>query len=91
MAPLTNLSRYKDFGLLILRIGLGIMFIYHGYPKLMGGPVRWERLGSAMGAVGIRFVPVFWGFLSAVTETFGGLLVIAGLFFRPVCIFMVVN
>ena len=30
--------RYHDLGLLVLRVGLGVMFMLHGYPKLMGGP-----------------------------------------------------
>ena len=26
-----------DIALLVLRIGIGIMFIFHGYPKIIGG------------------------------------------------------
>jgi putative oxidoreductase len=91
MAVLSKLGKYQNYGLLILRIGLGIMFIYHGFPKLSGGPGKWERLGMAMGSVGVHFLPVLWGFLSAATETIGGLLMIFGLFFRPVCMLMLVN
>jgi putative oxidoreductase len=91
MAVLSKLGKYKNFGLLFLRIGLGIMFIYHGFPKLSGGPAKWERLGAALSSVGIHFLPMLWGFLSAVTETIGGVLMIAGLFFRPVCILMLIN
>ena len=32
MALLSNLGRYRNTGLLILRIGIGTMFILHGYP-----------------------------------------------------------
>lgn len=91
MAFLKTLGKYRDFGILLIRIGLGILFIYHGLPKLIGGPVRWERLGNAAGAVGIHFLPTLWGLLCAVTETFGGVLVIVGLAFRPVCILLVIN
>jgi putative oxidoreductase len=86
-----NADNYRDLGLLIIRIGLGIMFIYHGFPKLMGGPDKWERLGIATGSLGIHFLPVLWGFFSATTETIGGLLIILGFVFRPVCILMVIN
>ncbi len=41
---LRSLTRYRDAGLLILRIGIGIMFLYHGAPKLIGGPEKWEKL-----------------------------------------------
>lgn len=91
MAIFDNLAKHKDFGLLIIRIGLGIMFIYHGAPKLAGGPEQWEKLGGSMKVVGIHFAPVVWGFLAAVTETFGGLLLMIGLLFRPVCILLVIN
>ena len=28
------LDKYRDAGLLILRVGIGVMFVLHGYPKL---------------------------------------------------------
>lgn len=91
MALFKSFANYKNFGLLLIRVGLGILFIYHGLPKLMGGPVRWEKLGAAAGYVGIHFLPVFWGFMAAITETLGGLLIIVGLAFRPVCLLLVIN
>jgi putative oxidoreductase len=86
-----NLGNYKNFGLLIIRIGLGIMFIFHGLPKLMGGEKEWRELGSATRYVGIHFLPVLWGLLCAVVETFGGFLLIPGLAFRPVCLLLLIN
>lgn len=91
MAIFSSLGKYKNFGLLVIRVGLGILFIYHGLPKLIGGPSRWEHLGGAAGVVGLHFLPTFWGLLCAVTETFGGVLVIVGLAFRPVCLLLVLN
>jgi len=91
MALLSNLGNYKNFGLLIIRVGLGIMFIYHGYPKLMGGPKHWAELGESMKYIGIHFLPVVWGFLAATTELLGGFLLIIGLAFRPVCILLFIN
>ena len=87
----SNLSNYKNFGLLVIRVGLGIMFIYHGWPKLMGGEEMWARLGGATKFVGFTCAPVFWGFMAAVAETLGGLLLIIGLAFRPVCLLLVIN
>lgn len=91
MALFGKLGNYKNFGLLIIRVGLGIMFIYHGYPKLLGGISMWERLGHSTKYVGIHFLPAVWGFLAAATETFGGFLLVLGLAFRPVCILLVIN
>lgn len=84
MAMLANLSKYKDAGLLLMRAGLGILFMFYGYPKLLGGPAMWTQIGGAMKNVGVEFYPVFWGFMAAITETFGGFLLILGLAFRPV-------
>ena len=83
MTLLSNLSKYRNTGLLIIRVGLGIMFIFHGYPKILGGPEDWTAIGGSMKHVGITFLPVAWGFLAAATETFGGFLLLIGLVFRP--------
>ncbi|HXB33304.1 MAG TPA: DoxX family protein [Puia sp.] len=91
MAFLKNLGNHKNFGLLLIRAGLGILFIYHGLPKLIGGPSKWEHLGTAAGSVGIHFLPTFWGLVCALTETLGGVLVIVGLAFRPACILLVLD
>ncbi len=91
MALFSKLGNYKNFGLLIIRVGLGIMFIYHGFPKLMGGPNKWVEIGTATKYVGIYFWPLFWGFLAAVTEAIGGVLLIIGWQFRLVCLLLVIN
>lgn len=63
----------KDIGLLVFRILIGIAFIWHGVPKLLSGPEGWTALGSMMGALGIHIFPTFFGLLSGLAETFGGL------------------
>lgn len=83
---LTGLTKYRDIGLLILRAGLGVFFIFHGWPKLMGGPEVWERVGGAMAHFGLGLFPEFWGLLAALTEVLGGLLLLLGFLFRPACI-----
>ena len=83
MAVWNSLGKYRDTGLLVLRIGLGVMMIMHGLPKLQGGPELWGGVGKAMGNIGINFMPAFWGFMAAATETIGGLFLLLGLFFRP--------
>jgi len=89
MAILDNLGKYRNTGLLLLRIGLGVMFIIHGFPKLAGGPNGWTGLGGSMKVIGIDLLPIFWGFMAAATETFGGFLLIVGLFFRPALILLI--
>ena len=75
-------------GLLVLRVGMGIMFLTHGYPKIAGGPEVWGGIGSAMGVFGITFAPAMWGFFAALSEFGGGLLLIAGMGVRIAAAFM---
>ncbi len=88
MALLASLGKYRNTGLLIIRLGLGVMMMLHGYPKLLGGPDNWEAVGSSMKHLGITFAPAVWGLLAAAAETFGGFLLLIGLAFRPVCLFL---
>ncbi len=88
MTPLRKRGIYRNVGLLIIRIGLGIMFILHGYPKMFGGPDTWVEVGSAMQFLGIDFAPMFFGFMAGVTEFFGGIFLLFGLFFTPSVIFL---
>ena len=88
MALLASLGKYRNTGLLIMRIGLGIMFMYHGYPKLLGEPEQWEGIGGSMKYIGITYLPVIWGLIAAIAETFGGFLILIGLAFRPACILL---
>jgi putative oxidoreductase len=83
---LKSLRNYADLGLLVGRVGLGILFMLHGWPKLAGGQAGWERLGHAMAALGITFLPKFWGLAAGLTEFGGGILLILGFVFRPACL-----
>ena len=72
-------------GLLVIRLGLGIIFLIHGTPKLTGGPVKWAQLGSAMKIFGLDFLPQFWGFMAAFSETFGAVCIMVGILWKPAC------
>jgi putative oxidoreductase len=86
------LDRYRDLALLVLRVGVGLGFFwYHGWPKLSGGPERWAGTGEAMASVGLGFAPEFWGLMAGLAEGLGGLLFAAGLFFRPVTLFLAIT
>ena len=83
-----KLDKYRDIGLLILRVGIGIMFMGHGIPKVLAGPETWARLGGALSAFGINFAPTIAGFMASISESGGGLLLALGLFTRPACFFL---
>lgn len=67
----------RPVALTALRIVTGFLFFQHGYPKLFG-----NLLGSAKESNVTEFLSVFWW--SGILETFGGLLILLGLFTRPV-------
>ena len=88
MPLFTKLGKYNNIALLFLRIGVGIMMMMHGYPKLSGGVEKWAKLGASIEVIGIHFAPIFWGFMAAITESVGGLFMLLGLFFRPTMFFL---
>jgi len=84
-------SKYRDTGLLLLRILIGLSFLAHGIPKLMEGPDLWIKLGKSMQFVGVTAYPIFWGLMAALAESVGGFLLLIGFCFRPACLFLVIN
>ena len=67
------LDRLQPLALLVLRIVLGVIMIGHGYSKVFGGLSHHVQFVSSLG------LPGWLAYVSAVTEFFGGILVIAGL------------
>ncbi|HMT01576.1 MAG TPA: DoxX family protein [Candidatus Absconditabacterales bacterium] len=76
-------SKPLDIGLLVIRVGLGILFVIAGRPKITGGTQMRAWLGGNMSLIGITFWPVFRGFMAAFAEFVGGILVILGFMKRP--------
>ncbi|MGB8467833.1 MAG: DoxX family protein [Candidatus Babeliales bacterium] len=68
-----------QIGLLVLRVGIGLIYMAHGYPKLMGGVATWQWCGQQMALFGIHFLPVFWGLCAALAEFLGGFALALGL------------
>ncbi len=77
-----------DAGLLVIRVGIGCMFLKHGWPKISGGPEMWEDVGNAVATVGLQSGFVYWGFLAALSEFGGSLCLITGVLFRPAALCM---
>ena len=75
-------SALQPLGLLILRIALGVIFIYHGYPKLAHAHGGMQEFFQGHG------LPAYFVTISGVLETFGGALLIAGLFARPAALLL---
>jgi len=81
-------ERWRGLGFLILRIGIGGMFIHHGMGKFLAGSETLTKVGSALSLVGIHFGHYYFGILAALSEAGGGLCLILGVLFLPACFFM---
>lgn len=78
------LKKYKDAGLLFMRVGVGFDYlVFHGWSKLIGGPDNWIAHGVVMPGFGIEAIYLFWGLMAALAETLGAVLFAVGLAFRP--------
>src|SRR5215472_5117847 len=67
------LEKLRPVALLLLRCGLALVFIYHGYPKLFGNTSTFVR---AFGEIGI---PSYFVYIVGIVETLGGLMLALGL------------
>jgi len=69
-----------DWGLLILRLTLGIIFITHGWPKLNpNSPTKGTAgFGGFLKKMGVP-LPMFFAWVVALLETVGAVLLILGL------------
>jgi len=80
-----GLEKLKPLALLILRLALGVIFVYHGYPKLF------TQTHDTMGKFVHMGFPGYFAFLAGVIEFFGGAMLIVGLFTRIAGLFLFVE
>ncbi|MEB8832256.1 DoxX family protein [Bacillus cereus] len=79
-----------DFGLLIIRLIIGITFMGHGAQKLFGwfGGYGLKGTGGWMESIGLR-PGVFMAFMAGATELLGGFLFVSGIFIVVGSLFIV--
>jgi putative oxidoreductase len=82
---LRYLDRLQPLALLVMRLALGAVMVGHGYHKVFGGLHHHVQFVSSLG------LPGWTAYLSAFTEFFGGLAVLAGLFTRAAAFAICVN
>lgn len=79
------LDRLQPLGLLFLRVALGLIFVTHGYPKLLKSSVDIQHMFTQHG------LPAQFVYVAGVLETFGGGLLILGLFTRPAALLLAIE
>ena len=78
---------HPELGLAVLRVVLGVIFIAHGAPKLLGG------VGGLAGLLdGLGFpAPFAWAWWVTVLEFFGGLALLVGLLVTPIALLLCIE
>jgi putative oxidoreductase len=85
MAMSSGASASADFGRLILRLALGVLFLMHGIAKVVNGP------GGIVAMVEQAGMPGPVAYLVYVGEVLAPLLVIIGLWTRPAALVIAIN
>jgi putative oxidoreductase len=79
------LDRLQPLGLLALRVVLGVIMIGHGYGKIFGGLHKHAEVVASIG------LPAWLGYVSAIVEFFGGILLVTGFATRCAAIAVCIN
>jgi putative oxidoreductase len=79
------LDRLQPLGLLLMRIALGVIFITHGYPKLLKPSRDMQHMFVQHG------LPAQFVYVAGVIEAFGGGLLVLGLFTRPAALLLAIE
>src|SRR5260221_12839884 len=76
------LNSLQPFGLALLRVALALIFIYHGYPKLVRADAMMHQFFIQHG------FPSYFVGLAGILECVGGGLLLIGLFTRPAALLL---
>ena len=79
------LNALQPLGLLILRLALALIFVYHGYPKLVRADAGMRDFFLQHG------FPGYFVGLAGILECLGGGLLVIGLFARPVALLLAIE
>jgi putative oxidoreductase len=71
------MEKFRPFTLLLLRIGIGVVFMGNGYPKFWG-----RRLEHIDEFVHVAHLPAYFVYIAGALELGGGALLVFGLFTR---------
>jgi len=77
------LKSFEPLSLLVLRLSLALIFVYHGYPKLVHPNDQMREFFTSHG------FPAYFVGLAGIIECFGALLLASGLFTRPAALVLV--
>lgn len=76
------LNAFQPLGILVLRLALALIFVYHGYPKLVRADAQMHQFFIQHG------FPSYFVGLAGILECLGAALLAVGLFTRPVALLL---
>jgi putative oxidoreductase len=79
------LEKLKPVGLLVLRLGIGAIFLSTGYAKLFGAPAKWHAWFPQHG------FPAYFSYIAGGLEFFGAILLILGFLTRAVGLLLAIQ
>ena len=82
------LDRGRDFGLLVLRVVVGVTYVYYGWTMLIAGSSTWSGVGDAAGIFGLTGGHLYWGFAAGLIEFVGGIALMFGYLARPAALLL---
>lgn len=82
MSFLTPLLAYSDWGLVILRVVVGAIFVVHGIPKLFGPQPGISGFTAWLRSMRIPLAGLF-GIIVPLLEFFGGIALVLGFLTQP--------
>lgn len=90
MYLLQPLLAYGDWGLLLLRLALGVLFIIHGRPKLFGSQPGIKGFSGWLKSMNVPAAP-FFGVVVPLIEFFGGIALIVGFGTQYAALLLTIN
>jgi putative oxidoreductase len=80
-----SLNSLQPLGLLVLRVALGLIFFFHGYPKL-------AHSGAGMQGFFVQHgLPGYFVYIAGIVEVFGAILLVLGLFTRAAALLLAIE
>ena len=90
LSSLQSLSRFRDFGVLVLRLAFGFQLVKVSWQNALMPTQKLPEFVNYLTTLGFPF-PTVGAYVSAYTEFIGGILLVLGLWTRPTAILLIVN
>jgi putative oxidoreductase len=78
-------ERKNNFGLLVMRVGLAAVLLFHALPGLFGGTQDWQGVAKIFNFLNLGGLQALVGLIVLVVEALGAAGLFLGYFFRIAC------